>query len=95
MQVAIFFWSVHVAALLLTSVLLAYHVRLIHAATTPYEANRRLHPYNLGWRQNWVEVLGWSWRPALFWPPTTSKLPHNGVEWDNSASWRLEAPKNR
>ena len=26
-QVAIFFWSVHVAALLLTSVLLAYHVR--------------------------------------------------------------------
>ena len=26
-QVAIFFWSVHVAALLLTSVLLVYHVR--------------------------------------------------------------------
>ena len=113
-QVAIFFWSVHVAALLLTSVLLVYHVRwgerlviniqslqwlliirLIHCGTTTFESNRRIHNYNLGWKQNWIEVLGRNWKFALVWPGAKSRLPHNGVEWDTRDSWRLEAPKNR
>jgi len=94
-QVAIFFWSVHVAALLLTSVLLVYHVRLVHSGTTTFESNRRIHSYNLGWRQNWREVMGNNWRMALVWPGAKSKLPHNGVEWDTQNTWRLEAPKNR
>lgn len=94
-QVAIFFWSVHVAALLLTSVLLVYHVRLIHCGTTTFESNRRIHNYNLGWKQNWIEVLGRNWKLAVVWPGAKSRLPHNGVEWDTRDSWRLEAPKNR
>ena len=60
-QVAIFFWSVHVAALLLTTVLLVYHVRLIQKGSTTFEANRKIGSYNLGWRQNWREVLGDRW----------------------------------
>ena len=94
-QVAIFFWSVHVAALLLTTVLLVYHVRLIQTGATTFEANRKINSYNLGWRQNWREVLGERWYLALVNPFVKSKLPHNGVIWDTQNTWRLEAPKNR
>ena len=69
--------------------------RLIHSGTTTFESNRRIHNYNLGWKQNWVEVLGRNWRLALIWPGAKSVLPHNGVEWDTRETWRLEAPKNR
>lgn len=94
-QVAIFFWSVHVAALLLTTVLLVYHIRLIQRGSTTFEANRKICAYNLGWKQNFVEVLGVRWYLALFSPFVKSKLPHNGVEWDTKDTWKLEAPKNR
>ena len=94
-QVAIFFWSVHVAALLLTTVLLVYHVRLIQKGSTTFEANRKIGSYNLGWRQNWREVLGDRWYLALLNPFVKSRLPHNGVLWDTQSTWRLEAPKNR
>jgi len=94
-QVAIFFWSVHVAALLLTSVLLVYHIRLIHNGETTFEANRKITVYNLGWRQNWEEVMGKRWYLAVFLPFVQSKLPHDGVEWDTTKTWKLEGPKNR
>jgi len=94
-QVAIFFWSVHVAALLLVTVLLIYHVRLICIGATTFESNRRIKYYNLGLKQNWLEVLGHSWALAIIWPFGDSKLPHNGVSWDTQETWKLEAPKNR
>ena len=71
------------------------HFRLVHSGATTFESNRRIHSYNLGWRQNWREVMGYNWRMALVWPGAKSKLPHNGVEWDTQNTWRLEAPKNR
>ena len=94
-QVAIFFWSVHVAAFLLVSVLLVYHIHLIYHGKTTFESNRRIANYDLGWKQNFIEVLGKSWKLALIWPFGKSKLPHNGVDWDTDATWKLEAPKNR
>ena len=42
--------------------------RLVHSGTTTFESNRRIHSYNLGWRQNWREVMGYNWRMALVWP---------------------------
>merc|ERR1711976_144512 len=57
MQLYIFFWSVHFAGFLLTSVLLIYHVRLIHGGMTTYEANHGVRLYNLGWKQNLLEVF--------------------------------------
>lgn len=94
-QVAIFFWSVHVAAFLLTSVLLVYHVRLIIDGQTTFESNRKINSYNLGFWQNWREVLGNNWKMALINPWAKSKLPHNGVEWDTADTWQLEGPKTR
>ena len=45
-----------------------YLCRLVHSGTTTFESNRRIHSYNLGWRQNWREVMGYNWRMALVWP---------------------------
>jgi len=95
LQVYIFFWSVHFAALLLTTVLLAYHVNLIFRGRTTYENNNNISLYNLGWRQNLCEVFGKNWKKAIIWPMSHSSLPHNGVDWDTTETWRLEGPKNR
>ena len=95
LQVYIFFWSVHFAALLLTTVLLAYHVNLIFRGRTTYENNNSINLYNLGWRQNLMEVFGKNWKKAIIWPMAPSALPHNGVDWDTTESWRMEGPKNR
>ena len=95
LQVYIFFWSVHFAALLLSTVLLAYHVNLIFRGRTTYENNNNIGLYNLGWRQNLLEVFGKNWKKAVIWPMAPSSLPHNGVDWDTTESWSLEGPKNR
>ena len=94
-QVYIFFWSVHFAALLLTTVLLAYHVNLVFKGKTTYENNNSIGLYNLGLRQNLLEVFGKNWRKAILWPMAPSPLPHNGIDWDTTETWRLEGPKNR
>lgn len=95
LQVYIFFWSVHFAALLLTTVLLAYHVNLVFKGKTTYENNNSIGLYNLGLRQNLLEVFGKNWRKAIMWPMAPSPLPHNGIDWDTTETWRLEGPKNR
>ena len=90
LQVYIFFWSVHFAALLLTTVLLAYHVNLVFKGKTTYENNNNTSIYNLGLQQNLREVFGKYWYKAILWPGAASPLPHNGIDWDTTETWRLE-----
>ena len=95
LQVYIFFTSVHFAAFLLTAVLLGYHANLVFRGRTTYENNNNIGLYNLGWKQNLVEVLGKNWKKAIFWPRAPSAMPHNGVDWDTTETWSIEGPKNR
>ena len=95
LQVYIFFTSVHFAAFLLTAVLLGYHANLVFRGRTTYENNNNVGMYNLGWQQNLVEVLGKNWKKAIFWPRAPSAMPHNGVDWDTTETWKEEGPKNR
>lgn len=95
LQLYIFFWSVHFAAFLLTTVLLLYHINLVIQGRTTFESNRSIGLYNLGWKQNMLEVFGDAWKKAIIWPFTSSKLPHNGVDWDTTETWGLEGPKHR
>ena len=94
-QLYIFFWSAHFAAFLLTSVLLLYHANLVLNGKTTHENNTKRNAYNLGWKQNLLEVFGDNWRKVVYWPFATSKLPHDGVNWDTAETWRLEGPKSR
>ena len=129
LQLYIFFWSVHFAAVLLTTVLLLYHANLVlqgmnlidfdsylnskisvfrcllheeeycnaisFLGRTTFESNRSITLYNLGWKQNILEVFGDKWKRTLIWPFVSSKLPHNGVDWDTTETWGLEGPKHR
>jgi len=95
LQLYIFFWSVHFAAVLLTTVLLLYHANLVLQGRTTFESNRSITLYNLGWKQNILEVFGDKWKRTLIWPFVSSKLPHNGVDWDTTETWGLEGPKHR
>jgi len=94
LQVYIFFWSVHFASIAHHSPL-AYHVNLVFKGKTTYENNNSIGLYNLGLKQNLLEVFGKNWRKAILWPMAPSPLPHNGIDWDTTETWRLEGPKNR
>lgn len=65
--------SVHFAVVLLTTVLVAYHANLVLHGRTTFESNRRVDAYNLGWKQNVLEVLGARWKIAIFWPFVASR----------------------
>ena len=65
------------------------------AGRTTFESNRNITTYNLGWRQNLLEVFGSGWKKCIFWAFVSSKLPHNGVDWDTTETWGLEGPKHR
>lgn len=95
LQVYIFFWSAHFAAMLLCTVLLLYHSNLVLQGRTTHENNTRKNAYNLGWKQNMTEVFGEKWKRAMMFPFAASKLPHDGVNWDTRDSWHLNGPKSR
>lgn len=95
MQMYIFFWSAHFAALLLTSVLLVYHCHLVLNGKTTHESNVHSTIYDLGWRQNLMEVFGENMHLTWVLPFVKSKLPHNGVDWDTKDTWKLEGPKGK
>ena len=67
----------------------------VFSGKTTFESNRKTNTYHLGWKQNLVEVFGYNWKRALVWPFAASKLPHNGVDWDTTETWKQEGPKNR
>ena len=79
-----FFWSVHVATFLLASVFIRHHYRIVSLGQTTHESNKNITKYNLGLEQNLTEVLGQRYVLAVFWPFATSRLPHDGVEWDKT-----------
>ncbi len=62
---------------------------------TSHERNRGQTSFDLGWKQNLVEVLGANWKKVFFWPLVASPTPHDGVNWDTKDTWKLEGPKNR
>ena len=66
-----------------------------YVGRTTFESNRSITLYNLGWKQNILEVFGDKWKRTLIWPFVSSKLPHNGVDWDTNETWGLEGPKHR
>ena len=71
------------------------NLHFISPGRTTFESNRSIGLYNLGWKQNMLEVFGDGWKKAFIWPFTSSKLPHNGVDWDTTETWGLEGPKHR
>ena len=51
----------------------AYHANLVLRGKTTFESNRHIDSFNLGWKQNLIEVFGSRWRLAAIWPFVTSR----------------------
>jgi palmitoyltransferase len=75
--------------------LLAFNINFIWHGTTTYEKKQRIRDYDLGWKQNFRDVIGENWILACFIPFAQLKLPGDGIYWNTKCMWQLERPKNR
>ncbi|XP_029708448.2 probable palmitoyltransferase ZDHHC24 [Aedes albopictus] len=73
-------YLINMVGMMFTGVLLIYHGRLILNGRVVHERNSQ--EYDLGWKENLRMVLGKRWRLVWLSPFLKSKLPHNGVNWD-------------
>lgn len=63
----------------MTSYLFLYQVLLVYNGQTGYERKQNLKLYDLGAKQNFLDVLGKRWYLAWLWPRVSSKLPGDGM----------------
>ena len=94
-QFYLMMYIVSVVGMLYVGVLCIYHFSLVFNGNVANESNKRIHLYDLGWKQNIKEVLGERWYLTFLLPYTTSQLPHNGVIWDTSSSWQNSNSKSK
>ncbi|XP_018350671.1 PREDICTED: palmitoyltransferase ZDHHC22 [Trachymyrmex septentrionalis] len=66
---------------LYTGVLCIYHFNLILRGVVGNESNKKDFTYNMGWKDNIIEVFGERWYLTLLLPYIKSQLPHDGVSW--------------
>ncbi|PSN44453.1 hypothetical protein C0J52_22349 [Blattella germanica] len=76
----VLFWIL-MAVIVFMVVLTAIHISLIRRGTTQYEFNNEMYDYDLGWKQNFIHVLGKKWMWSLISPFAHSELPGNGIDW--------------
>lgn len=86
-QFYLILYIVSAVGMLYTGVLWIYHICLVFKGNVANENNKKIHIYDLGWKQNIKEVLGDRWYLTWILPYIKSQLPHNGIIWDTSNSW--------
>ncbi|PSN30903.1 hypothetical protein C0J52_18572 [Blattella germanica] len=94
-QMYLILYLIILMAMFFMVALLIIHVNLIYNGNTTYEKNHKITDYNLGWKQNFKDVLGENWIMTLFLPFAESKLPGNGINWNTKTTWPLEGEKTR
>ncbi|XP_050580628.1 probable palmitoyltransferase ZDHHC24 [Bombus affinis] len=94
-QFYLILYIVSAVGMLYTGILCIYHFCLVLNGNIANESNKKIHIYNLGWKQNVKEVLGNRWYLTWTLPYIKSQLPHNGVIWDTSNSWQYTDFKNK
>ncbi|XP_046733806.1 probable palmitoyltransferase ZDHHC24 [Diprion similis] len=94
-QFYLLLYIVSVVGMLFTGVLCVYHFHLIFQGLVCNEKNKKDYSYNLGFKQNIIEVFGHKWYFALFNPYVESILPHDGITWDTALSWKENSEKMR
>ncbi|XP_069694188.1 probable palmitoyltransferase ZDHHC24 [Periplaneta americana] len=94
-QLFIILCLVTIMGMLFMLSLLIVHFNLIWHGTTTYEKNHKIKDYDLGWKQNFKDVIGENWLLAWFLPFAQLKLPGNGIEWPTLHSLNMETSKSR
>jgi palmitoyltransferase len=94
-QLYLILFIITIMGMLFMATLLIFHTNLIWHGTTTYEKNHKIREYDLGWRQNFKDVVGENWLLACFLPFAQLKLPGDGIHWSTNDVWQLEGLKNR
>lgn len=68
--------------LVISGLLLHFHLRLLYRGTVSYEYTKNNFQYNVGLKENIVNTLGTRWYVAWISPFINSPLARNGVDWD-------------
>lgn len=74
-----FMAGVSIFALLLFSGLLFFQARIIFRGQTSYERKKHKREYDLGWKQNFLQVFGKRWYLVWVWPAISSPLQGDGT----------------
>ena len=74
-----FMAGVSIFALLLFSALLFFQMVIIFRGQTSHERKKHKREYDLGWKQNFLQVLGARWYLVWIWPTISSPLKGDGT----------------
>ncbi|XP_033208185.1 probable palmitoyltransferase ZDHHC24 [Belonocnema kinseyi] len=94
-QFYLLLYIVTVIGMLFTGALCAYHFHLVYIGCVANEKEKNKFIYDLGWKQNIVEVFGDRWYVAWLLPYINSSLPHDGIAWDTPGSWQENSNKTK
>lgn len=94
-QFYLLIYIVNFIGMLFAAVLCFYHYDMILKGIVSYENSKNLYDYDIGFKNNIIEVLGYNWIAALFNPYVKSILPHDGIDWNDFTTIRKNNTKNR
>ena len=76
-----FMTGLSIFAFILFSGMLFFQIRIISRGQTSYERKKKKKEYDLGWKQNFLDVFGEKWYLAWIWPTVSSLLPGDGTNY--------------
>lgn len=76
-----FMTGLSIFAFILFSGMLFFQIRIISRGQTSYERKKKKKEYDLGWKQNFLDVFGEKWYLAWIWPTVSSPLPGDGTNY--------------
>lgn len=80
-QFYLFLYLIIIIGGVFTGVLLFYHTRLMLKGIVTYEKNHNIAMYDMGWKQNVIDVLGNRWYLVWMSPFISSELRSDGINW--------------
>lgn len=78
-----FLLALNLVAVTMSTLLLIYHLDKVRRGLVCHENQNK---YDLGFVQNMKNVFGEKWYITWVSPFVESKLPHNGLDWQNHIS---------
>jgi len=76
----------------LLTVLMIYHTKHVIYGLTTYERRYKIDIYDLGYKENFLDVFGSKWYKAWLFPTIESPLPGDGIEFITKDNY--ENPKD-
>ncbi|KAK7868622.1 hypothetical protein R5R35_008431 [Gryllus longicercus] len=78
----VFIFQIIIAGFIFVVILFTYHALLVACGRVGYEKNQNISKYDMGMKQNFINVFGERWYISWLSPFISSTLPSNGFCWE-------------